>query len=128
MHIRYGCLLHLPDVTIEIDNKTLTVDEAKALNYKVPLFVKLTENAGLTALEFGVEVADGLTFNIDNKCYGCRRYCPNASSTVPAKSEERRFESIPEMTTADSDKENMTWATWASKMLTYTRTGQCTVG
>ena len=50
--------------TIEIENKTLTVDEAAALNYKVPLFVTLTENAGLTALEFGVEVSDNLAYNI----------------------------------------------------------------
>ena len=43
-------------IQVAIDKKTLTLDQLKALNYKVPIFVRLEENAGLNAVEFGVQV------------------------------------------------------------------------
>ncbi|MDE5792339.1 MAG: hypothetical protein K2H66_02305 [Oscillospiraceae bacterium] len=47
-------------IQVAIDKKTLTLDELKALNYQVPIFVRLEENAGVSAIEFGLQV--------DNRC------------------------------------------------------------
>ena len=47
-------------IQVAIDKKTLTLDELKALNYQVPIFVRLEENTGLNAIEFGLQV--------DNRC------------------------------------------------------------
>ncbi|MDE5792340.1 MAG: hypothetical protein K2H66_02310 [Oscillospiraceae bacterium] len=43
-------------IQVAIDKKTLTLDELKALNYQVPIFIRLEENTGLTTIEFGLQV------------------------------------------------------------------------
>lgn len=54
-------------ISIEIDRVTLTMDELAALNYTVPIYVRLTENAGFDAAEFGVEIDERCTFDKDIK-------------------------------------------------------------
>ena len=43
-------------IQVAIDQKTLTLDQLRALNYQVPIFVRLEENAGVNAVEFGIQV------------------------------------------------------------------------
>ena len=43
-------------IQVAIDKKTLTLEELKALNYQVPIFIRLEENTGLTTIEFGLQV------------------------------------------------------------------------
>ena len=43
-------------IQVAIDKKTLTLEELKALNYQVPIFIRLEENTGLTTIEFGIQV------------------------------------------------------------------------
>ena len=53
---------YVPDdekIHIDIEKKQLTIDELKAMNYKVPVAMKLTKNVGENAAEFGI-VADAL--------------------------------------------------------------------
>jgi hypothetical protein len=51
-------------VTVAIDQKEVTVDELKDMNYQVPIFVRLADNAGVNAVEFGVTVDDRCTFSV----------------------------------------------------------------
>ncbi len=54
-------------ISVEIDRVTLTMDELAALNYTVPIYVRLTENAGFDAAEFGVQVDERCTVDEDIK-------------------------------------------------------------
>lgn len=47
-------------IKIEIDKKTVSMEELKAMQYQVPIFVNLTENAGINSAEFII--------SIDNRC------------------------------------------------------------
>ncbi len=51
-------------VTIEIDQKTLTLEELEACDYTVPIYARLTENAGINAFEFGITVDARCTYEI----------------------------------------------------------------
>ena len=51
--------------TVEIDQVTLTLDELKAANYEVTIEVTLTENAGINAFAFGINVDDRCQFIAD---------------------------------------------------------------
>ena len=54
-------------IQVAIDKKALTLDELKVLNYQVPIFVRLEKNAGLCAIEFGVQVDSRCNYSvIDN--------------------------------------------------------------
>ena len=48
-------------VTLEIDQVKLTLDELKAQNYQVPVYINLTDNAGISAVEFGLNVDARIT-------------------------------------------------------------------
>ena len=48
-------------VTLKIDQVELTLDELKAQNYQVPVYINLTENAGISAVEFGLDVDSRIT-------------------------------------------------------------------
>ncbi len=54
-------------IAIEIDRITLTMDELAALEYTVPIYVRLTENSGFNAAEFGVQIDERCILGKDIK-------------------------------------------------------------
>ncbi len=54
-------------ISIEIDRITLTLDELAALDHTVPVYVRVTENAGFDAAEFGVRIDERCSFDKDIK-------------------------------------------------------------
>ena len=53
-------------IQVAIDKRTLTLDELKALNYQVPIFVRLEKNAGLRSIEFGLQVDSRCDYSVIN--------------------------------------------------------------
>ena len=51
-------------IQVAIDKKTLTLEELKALNYQVPIFIRLEENTGLTTIEFGLQVDSRCDYSV----------------------------------------------------------------
>ncbi len=49
-------------IEITVDTVTLTLSELEAMDYKVPVGVAFTSNAGLMAYEFGIKVDDRCTY------------------------------------------------------------------
>ncbi len=85
-------------VTIAIDQKTMTVEELAAANYTVPIFVRIEENAGVNAVEFGVEVDDRCTFTVVNN---------------PIAAMQQAGEMIAWTMTFETNGQ-LTWQTWAN--------------
>ncbi len=58
-----GVPVHAADsaVALEIDTVTLTADELAALDYTVPVYVRITENTGFNVAEFGVAADERCT-------------------------------------------------------------------
>jgi len=45
-----------PDVTVSIDNVSVTPSELRSSNYEVPVFVRMSQNVNLNAIEFGLDI------------------------------------------------------------------------
>ena len=88
-------------IQVAIDRKTLTLDELKALNYQVPIFVRLEKNAGLRSIEFGLQV--------DSRC-------DYSVITNTVTSEELTGESL-HASMFYSTNGNFIWTAWASAQM-----------
>ncbi len=53
-------------VAIAIEQKSVTLEELRNQNYQVPVFVKMMENPGINAMEFGVDVDERCSYQIIN--------------------------------------------------------------
>ena len=99
-------------VVVAIDQQTFTPDQLKALNYKVPVFVRLEKNPGITAAEFGIEVSDNLTYKIITVSNTAWSIAEDAEMILGNVFTNKNLAF--RMTIADSDKENASWASWAN--------------
>ncbi len=52
------------EVAVSIDQIELTQEQVKALNYEIPLFVRMDRNPGINVMEFGVRADSELTMKI----------------------------------------------------------------
>ena len=85
-------------IQVAIDKKTFTLDELKALNYQVPIFVRLEKNAGLYAIEFGVQVDSRCNYSVINS---------------PARAYKLTGEYL-DASMYYATNGNFTWTAWAS--------------
>ena len=91
-------------IQVAIDQKTLTLDELKALNYQVPIFVRLEKNAGLRSIEFGLQV--------DSRC--------DYSVITDSRSAKELTGEILDIEMTYATNNNFIWTAWASaKTHTY---------
>ena len=102
----------LTDIAVYIDQRTLTINQLKALDYKVPVFVTLEKNAGITAVEFGLEIDSRCSYRIITDTTEAWEISQNAEEVL-----RNDFAAAPlalNMLFADNSKENMSWGQWAS--------------
>ena len=56
-----------PDILISIDQKEISLEQLQEANYEVPVFIRLSQNVELNAIEFGLEVDNRCRFEIVTK-------------------------------------------------------------
>ncbi|MDE5738450.1 MAG: hypothetical protein K2H93_08805, partial [Oscillospiraceae bacterium] len=86
-------------IQLAIDKKTLTIDELEALNYQVPIFVRLEENAGFKSVEFGTQVDSRCDYSVINDWDTAEELTGEPLNIVMEYSE---------------NDENFTWATFST--------------
>lgn len=93
-------------VTVEVDQKMLTLEELQTAGYQVPVYVRLTENAGINAFEFGVDVDERCSYEIVTISRKALELGGEALDYVPA-----------------GNKAEIAWFAWANgEVETYTGT------
>ncbi len=86
------------DVEIAVDRIELTLSDLEKMNYQVPVYVRLKENPGVNAVEFGVRV--------DERCvYEVKR------DQITDDGELLIWEMV------KSTEDDLSWLTWASATL-----------
>ena len=95
--------------SVAIEQVTLTLDEVKANNYQVPVLVKVQNNPGVNALEFGVKADVTYTVVNDSDQVMDTLSALNGANADLAKGLQA------EMTIKASTVEpGLTWMTWAA--------------
>ena len=107
-------------VAIAIDQIELSPEQVKALDYKIPLFVKMTRNPGVNGIEFGIKADSELNMQMITDSKSAMNYINNPYDILNHTSNDA-FLSL-QMTVSSNAEKTMSWCTWSSATL-YEDTG-----
>ena len=93
------------DIAVEIDQITLSKQELARLNYQVPVFVRMTKNAGITEAEFGIWTEDSLKFKM----------ITSSAESITYANTENIQDSLLIFSVVYHTTKNLTWCAWASE-------------
>ena len=96
------------DVTVSIDEADVSLTKLQNSDYEVPIFIRLTQNVNLNAVEFGIDVDKRCRFSVVTRSSYADLYGEPVSMDMSCAS-------IP-------GSENYAWLTWASTSVYYYET------
>ncbi len=92
------------DITVSIDQKDVSLTELQNLNYQVPVFVRLSQNVNLNAIEFGIDVDSRCRFDAVTKSNYAALYGEGLGL---------------EMASSSPGTDTYIWLSWASTVVYY---------